>query len=102
MNIPELNTPGSDGNLSVTSDDLTAVWNTNWPDLGASDVWYAQRSTREEAFGTARPLPGVSGAGGDVREPSISADGCELLFASVRAGSMGLEDLYVARYVPPQ
>jgi hypothetical protein len=65
--------------------------------LGGTDIWVAVRKTRDEPWGDPVNLgPTVNSPNRD-GGPSISADGLELYFKSLRPGRYGYEDLWVSK-----
>ena len=64
---------------------------------GQAKVWYATRDEGAQLWGTPTQVPGIASAKTDYT-PFVRADGCELVFSSLRVGN--LEDLYVSRVVP--
>jgi len=65
--------------------------------LGGTDIWVAVRITRDEPWGDPVNLgPTVNSPNRD-GGPSISADGLELYFKSLRPGRYGYEDLWVSK-----
>ncbi len=64
---------------------------------GVGDLWVIKRASVEDAWGPPENLgPLVNGASWDL-SASISADGLELYFHSLRGGGYGVSDLYVTR-----
>lgn len=55
--------------------------------MGAhGDLWFATRSSATASFGPPTRIPTVNTGGADEFDPVLSADGCELYFASNRTG----------------
>ena len=65
---------------------------------GDSDIWIATRPQLDAPFESPTPLPVINSPSFD-GEPLLSADGCELLFASARPGGAGGWDLWRAELV---
>ena len=53
--------------------------------VGNADVWYATRASATESFGPPVRIPAVN-TGAVEFDPVLSADGCEVYFASTRRG----------------
>ncbi len=64
---------------------------------GQAKVWYATRADAESPWGTPMQVPGIASTKVDYT-PFVRADGCELVFSSLRVGN--IEDLYVSRVEP--
>jgi len=64
---------------------------------GGTNVWYATRLDTLHDFGAPQLVPGVNSDAND-GDPMLSADGCELYFASTRVG--GDYNLYSAQIAP--
>jgi hypothetical protein len=63
---------------------------------GKRQLYFATRSTVGAAFGGPIVLPGLASGGVD-GDPELTADGCELFFASDRGGDF---DIYVVTVMP--
>lgn len=93
--VPAVNGADLEHLPRLTRDELTILFvsGRDSPNAG-SNIWLAERSSRSEAFGPARELPGVNT---NAREEgfSLSADGLTLYFASDRITPLDM-DLWVA------
>jgi Tol biopolymer transport system component len=77
----------SDNRPSITHDGKTIFFDSDrYGTLGGPDLYYATRSSPDEAFGPAIHLESLSSDGFDAR-PFISWDGTMLTFSSARAGN---------------
>jgi Tol biopolymer transport system component len=82
----------------LSSDGLTLYFSS---DVGSSeDLYVASRSDRGNVFSTAAPLSELNTTALE-SNPSLSADGLSLYFASARPGSVGDRDLMVATRPDP-
>jgi Tol biopolymer transport system component len=64
---------------------------------GPSDILYATRASTSDPFGTRQPLPVINSTTGHDVDAEMTADGCEIFFASNRAGT---REIYTAIMVP--
>ena len=80
------------GNPSLPADESILVFNAS--PSGTSRIWYATRSA-DGTYGSEQRVPGIDVGNGNY-EPTISSDGCELIFA---VGSTP-RDLYRAVWQP--
>lgn len=108
--LGELNSDGvDDGDASLSPDELVIVFMSRRSGGGGSgsgslegdgvgDLWYATRATKNAPFGAPRHLASLNAPGVVDGDPSLSADGCRLYFASKRNG--GNFELYVASMKP--
>lgn len=86
--------PGANNRPSITHDGLTLFFDSvRSGGLGGPDLFVATRAHATEPFGPATHLSTLSSVGFDAR-PSISWDGSELLFSSIRAGGEGGPDIW--------
>lgn len=99
-NISVLGSAVNRGNCNdhptISGDGLTLVFSSDGS-AGPSDLdlWISTRATTSAPFGPAKNLgPTVNSPGYD-SEPSISADGLTLFFASYRSGGLGDKDIWV-------
>ncbi len=95
--VPGINAadPGADSDPALSLDERVIVFTSNRPGgEGSDDLYYATRTAPTEVFSAPVYMPNINLSGGDA-DPMLSADGCELYFASTRTG--GDYDLYVAR-----
>lgn len=94
VNVFELNTPSVETCFWVRDDGLEIVFISNRPeltgDLAYNDLWAATRDSVYEPWSAPFKLgPGVNAEGYQDVNPSLSADGRTMLFASRRPGGMG-------------
>jgi Tol biopolymer transport system component len=84
--IDELNTSDYETSPFVTGDGMTVYFMSNRPNgAGCDDIWMATRPAPTLPFDPAEPVPGINSVACD-DDPSLSADGCEIFFASNRSG----------------
>ena len=78
-----INQNGSDtGDPALALDDRVIVFSTNRDGgPGSRDLWYATRVDAFHEFSSPGPIPMVN-TGEDDADPMLSADGCQLYFAS--------------------
>lgn len=67
---------------------------------GTTNLWYAVRSAIDQPFSQPAQIPNVNDVVEDDGDPVLSADGCELFFAS-RRGPGSDYDLFVAKLSRP-
>jgi hypothetical protein len=70
---------------TLSRDELVLVYSAFPVVAGDADLWFATRPTATAAFGAPARLPTVNTAA-DEFDPALSADGCDLYFASTRNG----------------
>jgi len=81
-----LSSTGNDQRASLSSDGLTAFFSSDRTGgLGNMDIWYATRTTPSGDFIPAGLVEGINSTGAD-RDPMLSRDDTELVFASARSG----------------
>jgi Tol biopolymer transport system component len=100
MKVPGINAadPSADSDPAVSLDERVIVFTSNRAGgQGSNDLYYATRADPGQAFGAPAHMPVVNLGSGD-SDPMLSADGCELYFASTRNG--GDFDLFVSRVRP--
>jgi len=90
-----INSRGMEWNPCISSDGLELYFaKGTW---GDTDIVVARRKSVSEPWGAPESLgPIINSAGWDAG-PSISADGLELFFLSIRPGGYGGPDLYVTK-----
>jgi Tol biopolymer transport system component len=89
---------GSDADPALSQDEHIIVFSsTRQGTLGGTNLWFATRPGATGDFGMPQPIPVVN-SDSDDGDPMLSADGCELYFASTRNG--GDYDLFVAKMAP--
>jgi WD40-like Beta Propeller Repeat len=92
--VPVAVGPGANNCPSITHDGLAIFFDSVRPGgLGGPDLYVATRAATSEPFGSATHLTALSLPGFDAR-PSISWDGRELLFSSIRPGGDGGPDIW--------
>jgi Tol biopolymer transport system component len=95
--LPGINSTSGDADPALSPDERVLVFTSNRPagtGLGATNLWYATRQRATDDFTAPQPIPGVNGNADD-GDPVLSADGCELYFASTRVD--GRHQLFRAR-----
>jgi hypothetical protein len=98
-NIAELNTFEPDYANFLSGDGLTLYFTTNFPlpgFVGAYDLYFSKRPSRVDPFGEPQPVAGINSEAGDFGI-SLTADGLEAYFSSLRPGGKGGVDIWVAR-----
>ena len=81
-----LSSTSNDQRASLSSDGLTAFFSSDRAGgLGNMDIWYATRTTPSGDFIPAGLVEGINSTGAD-RDPMLSRDDTELVFASARGG----------------
>jgi Tol biopolymer transport system component len=95
--VASVNSSASEANPTLTADLHVILLASNRPGgLGGYDLWYAV--SLDGAYSTPKPVPTLNSASNDL-EPFVTADGCEVYFASDRPGGLGGWDLYHASYL---
>jgi len=83
-----------DTNPALSADGLTLYFTSHRAGgAGGGDLWFVERSTPTGAFGVAQNLGGPNTAD-DETDPTVTADGRTLYFASDRLGGPVLGDIY--------
>jgi len=97
--LDEVNTPSSEGDVTVSTDGLEIIIQSNRPGgVGDRDIWYANRPSTGVPFGPPENLAVLNSARDDV-SPELSRDGRTLYFVhdAVTAGSPAADaDVYVS------
>lgn len=95
---PVVNSPANDNNPAVTADELTMYFASNRPGgLGDVDIWVTRRASRSSPWeppvnlGPPVNTPFIDGA------PGLSHDGHVLFVHSNRPGTLGGNDIWLAR-----
>ena len=98
VDIPGINLgSASSASPAVSIDERVIVFRSDRAGgIGQYDLWYATRPSTAQDFGAPVLLPTVNTVDHD-SDPMLSADGCELYFASTRSG--GDFDLFVTQVV---
>jgi WD40 repeat protein len=93
--IRNLNLAASAERDAMLSDDLLQIYfiSDRADGGGGGDVWYAERSSRTDAFDRALILPEVSTVAEEA-SPVIAADGLTLWWGSRRDGGLGQMDVW--------
>lgn len=92
-----LNSPSSEGNASLTDDQLVVIFNSTRAGSqgGSSDIYFSTRASKDAPWSAPKPLADLNTSSTD-NEPFISGDGCAIYFTSTRPGGKGREDIYRA------
>jgi WD40-like Beta Propeller Repeat len=88
--------PSRSENPTLTVDGLEIYFTSNRNGGTAGDVWFAERSSVDEPFGTPAPVAGVNSDSFETSS-AISGDGLTLWFGSERAGGSGGVDIWVSQ-----
>jgi Tol biopolymer transport system component len=93
---PTVNSPNLDATGSISSDGLALFFQSNRSGGygGPVDIWVTTRQTKDADWGTPVNLGPTINTSGFDGNPSISADGSTLYFASNRNGGYGGNDLW--------
>jgi Tol biopolymer transport system component len=76
---------------------LTLLFDSDRPnDQGKHDIWMVQRNRVDETWGEPINLGPKINSGSRDYHPSMTADGCTLVFNSDRPGGVGSDGLYMA------
>jgi Tol biopolymer transport system component len=99
---PGINSQSVDDHPNISEDGLALYFTSSRAGgSGDADLWVATRPVMDEPFGSPVSLgPTVNSPSYD-GEPSISADGLTLYFASDRTGGIGARDIWVAARSSP-
>jgi Tol biopolymer transport system component len=82
--VPVVNgTSGNDGNARLSPDELTIYFSSDRS--GSRDIFSTTRASRNDPFGTPRPVPGVNTTS-DEKWPSVTADGLSMYIESTVNG----------------
>ena len=98
---PIVNSSNGEGYPSISTDGLelffcSLYWESQRPGgCGGADIWVTRRASVFDPWETPENLGVVVNSTSHDSEPSISADGLSLYFASIRPGGEGGMDLYV-------
>lgn len=98
--VAALNSGSADADPALSLDERVIVFSSLRPagaGLGATNLWYSTRPSATADFAAPKLIPSVNSDQSD-GDPVLSADGCELYFASRRAGSEF--HLFRARVMP--
>lgn len=87
---------GGDADPSLSPDERIIAFASS-RSSSDGDLYYATRADKDAAFGTPIRVPTVNANGANDGDPTLSADGCRLYFASDRSGNW---ELYVAAVTP--
>jgi hypothetical protein len=82
--VTELNGMTSSADPALSLDERIIVFSGKMGNQD-TDLYYATRASATAAFGSPKPIPTVNSDSND-GDPMLSADGCELYFASQRDG----------------
>jgi Tol biopolymer transport system component len=94
--VPGVNSSAVDDNPSLSPDELQIVFSSER--AGTGDIYVATRTSIGDAFGTPVSLNGINDPTASDSEPFVTADGCELWFASNRRAATD-SDIYMASVV---
>jgi len=94
---PTVNSTADEWGPSISADGLSLYFSGPRPGgYGSWDIWETTRDTIDDDWGEPTNLgPKVNSPQGD-SDPSISADGLSLFFASKRPGGYGVKDIWVS------
>jgi Tol biopolymer transport system component len=99
---PPVNSPDVEATPSISADGLLLFFQSNRPGGygGGADIWVTRRKTTDDPWSEPVNLGPVVSTWGFDGNPSISADGSTLYFASNRPGGHGDEDLWQVSITP--
>jgi len=99
--IAELSTSAGDADPWLSADELIIIYNSRQSAaLAGANIYLAQRGSPDETFSAPIFLAELN-TNVDEADPVVSANGCELIFASNRAGGVGGWDLWISYYQVP-
>jgi len=83
---------------TISQDGLSLYFcSTRLGGFGAADLWMTNRKTKDDGWGTPVNLGPTVNSAADEHQPSLSADGCTLLWCSSRPGGCGGIDIWMAK-----
>lgn len=94
MLVTELNTAFSDQRVAIRKDHLELFLFSNRTGSAGLDIWTSTRASRDAVWGAPTNVAAINSTATDF-QPALSRDSLTLIFASDRAGGLGLTDLYV-------
>lgn len=95
-----VNSAAVDDNPAITADERVILFGSSRVGgQGGRDIYYAVRADASSSFSTPTPVPGLNTSDNEA-EIYITPDGCEIYFASDRAGGKGGWDLYYTKWGP--
>jgi len=97
---PTVNSSSRDADPSISADGLTLYFASNRS--GNNDFWITTRTTKDAEWGTPVHLDSNVNSSHTERQPTISADGCILFFASNRPGGFGEFDIWMTTRPTPE
>jgi len=94
-----VNTAGDEVTPAVTADERQLFFRrtTGMGTAVEEDIYLASRSTAQDGWGPAAPVPTVAVAGVSETPNWVSPDGCHLYFHAVLPGGPALTNLYVVK-----
>jgi Tol biopolymer transport system component len=95
-----INSGNTDADPALSPHERIIVFTSKRPagtGLGATNLWYSTRPSATADFAPPKLIPSVNSDQED-GDPVLSADGCELYFASTRVG--GKHHLFRAQVTP--
>jgi hypothetical protein len=92
--VPGVNSPEADSQATMTADQLRLCFLSGRAGgLGGQDIWCAARASSSAAFDAPVNQASVNSPSNE-SNPTLSADGLELIFSSNRPGGAGAGDIY--------
>jgi hypothetical protein len=91
--VAAINDTADDSSPTLTADLLEIYFASTRGAAGQSDLWFATRSSRADAFDAPKPIENLNTEETET-SPAISLDGLTLWFASDRAGGAGGLDIW--------
>jgi len=99
--VPGVSSTSNEFSIAVTADALTMFVSTDRPGgSGLRDLWMSQRNCASCAWGAPVPVTALNSVSSE-EQPSISADGLEIVFTSARPGSVGIMALWNSTRTSP-
>lgn len=97
MPLPGINSAAADDDPTLTGDLLEIIFDSKRPGgVGAGDLWSARRMAIDQPWSMPTNI-GELNTTADDTTPDLSRDGLALYFATTRADSVGVKDIYVSR-----
>ncbi len=94
----KINSSGTEWFSTISQDGLSLYFCSTRPDgFGGADLWLTTRRAKGDDWGTPVNLGSTINSAADEHQPSLSPDGCTLLWCSSRLGGRGGIDIWMAK-----